>query len=151
MLYKDVRSFSFCSTQEKNLKNPTTVTLFDYLTSTYLFIFLLYLINDFIFFLTAVQHERGPRSSTLRKQRQDKLMQQQQRHQQQQQQRRQHSHNKQQQQPQPQYHHILPPYHSPKCERLVPSPSFQPILDDDFIERLLIATDKCLVPGFEEV
>ena len=78
-------------------------------------------------------------------------MQQQQRHQQQQQ-RRQHSHNKQQQQPQPQqYHHILPPYHSPKCERLVPSPSFQPILDDDFIERLLIATDKCLVPGFEEV
>ena len=43
-----VRSHSV-QRKKKNLKNPTTVTLFDYLTSTYLFIFLLYLINDFIY------------------------------------------------------------------------------------------------------
>ena len=83
---------------------------------------------------------------------------QQQHREQQRQQQRQHPHNhqqpqqQQQQQQQQQYHHIPPPgYHSPKCERLVPSPSFQPIEDDDLIERLLIATDKCLVPSYEEV
>lgn len=75
---------------------------------------------------SAVQHERGPRSSTLRKQRQDKLL-----HQQQQQ----------------QHRHI--PYHN---DKMAPSPCFEPIRrEESLIERLVTATNKCLLPTREQV
>jgi len=80
----------------------------------------------------AVQHERGPRNSTLRKQRQDKLLA--------------HHHLHQQQPaPRPIRYEEIAVVSSPPLRRSPKNDSFE-----DFMDMVLYATEKCLTPDYEE-